>query len=76
MADSESYYRTEARRCRAMARAAKTGATARRWAELADEYEQLAVVLERGGRRPANRLPRQQPQVVQQPQAKLRSDKP
>ena len=76
MADSDSYYRAEARRCRAMARAAKIGATSRRWAELADEYEQLAVALERSGRASAQRVPKQQPQAVQQPQAKLRSDKP
>ena len=43
MADSESYYREEARRCRVMARTAKTDAAAWRWAEIADEYEQLAV---------------------------------
>ena len=44
------HYRNEARRCRAMARAAKTVLVARRWHELADEYEQLAVSLERNGR--------------------------
>jgi hypothetical protein len=76
MADSNSYYREEARRCRMMARAAKTRTAAARWAELADEYEQLAVALERGGRPPAHRTSRQQPQPVQQQQSKLRSDKP
>jgi hypothetical protein len=81
MADSASYYRDEARRCRMMARTAKTGATSRRWAELADEYEQLAVARERGGRPPARGSARSQPQPVQQQpvqqqQSKLRPDEP
>jgi len=77
MSESESYYREEARRCRMMARTAKTRTAAGRWAELADEYEQLAVALRRSGRPPAlHRALRQQPQAVQQQQSKLRSNKP
>ena len=57
-----------------MARAAKTVAVARRWHELADEYELLAVALERSGR-PA-RLPAPiQMQPMQQQQAKAKDPK-
>ena len=63
------HYRHEARRCRAMARAAKTVTIARRWHELADEYELLAVALERGGRAAAPPAPPQM-QPMQQQQSK------
>ena len=76
MADNEPHYREEARRCRMMARAAKTIAAARRWAELADEYEQLAVALERSGRLGVRRILPRQPQPVQQQQGKLKPNKP
>ena len=67
-----AYYRDEARRCRKMATAAKTIEARRRWAELADEYEQLAASLERAGRMTAKPMPmRQQP--VQQQQGKQKT---
>jgi hypothetical protein len=73
VADQAAYYRGEARRCRAMMRTAKTVAGFRRWAELADEYDQLAVALERSGRSQVQHMPMQQPQPVQQQQAKQKS---
>jgi hypothetical protein len=75
MADNAAYYRGEARRCRAraMMRPARTVAASRRWAELADEYDQLAVALERSGRPHVHHIPMQQPQPVQQQQAKQKS---
>ena len=45
MADA-AYYRDEARRCRQMAQSARTVAASRRWADLADDYEQLAFLRE------------------------------
>ena len=66
-----TYYREEARRCRRMAAAAKTVPASRRWAELADEYDQLAVAPERSDR-PAKRFPMQQ-QPVQQQQSKQKA---
>ena len=41
-------YRDEARYCRLMARTT-TAESSRRWSEMADEYEQLAVPFERAG---------------------------
>jgi hypothetical protein len=76
MTDNGADYRGEARRCRMMARTAKTAATAWRWAELADEYEQLAVAVERSGRLGARRTPPQQPQAAQQQQGRLKPNKP
>ena len=73
MANDAAYYRDEARRCRKMARAAKSIVASRRWAELADEYDQLAVSLERGGRPAVRHFPTQQPQPVQQQQSKQKS---
>jgi len=60
-----AYYRSEARRCRQMAGTARTVTTSRRWAELADDYEQLAASLERRGRTRMRHLPMRQ-QVQQQ----------
>jgi hypothetical protein len=59
-----------------MARAAKAVAVARRWHELADEYELLAVTLERAGRTPAPgaHTPMQM-QPVQQQQSKAKDPK-
>lgn len=66
MLDSE-YFRDEARRCRELARTAKMIDTARRWVELADEYDQLAVSLERRSNPPPlQRAPMQQQPVQQQ----------
>ena len=66
------HYRGEARRCRAMARAAMTMQIARRWHELADEYELLAVALERGGRPPVAHAPMEmQPMQQQRSEAKV-----
>ena len=67
-------YRDEARRCRAMARAAKTVQIARRWHELADEYELLAVAPERSGRPPVAHAPMQM-QPMQQQQSKAKDAK-
>ena len=54
------YYRAEARRCRGMARNTRsTIEAARRWTELADEYEELAARLERGGRFTISHVPTQ-----------------
>jgi hypothetical protein len=74
MADSE-YYRTEARRCRRLAGDARTIETARRWFDLADEYDQLAVSLERGGVPPSQGVPMQQQPMQQQQQQKIEDDK-
>jgi hypothetical protein len=68
------HYRNEARRCRAMARTAKTVAVARRWHELADEYEMLAVTLERSGRPPGVHTAMQM-QPMQQQQGKAKDAK-
>jgi len=57
-----------------MARTAKTVEVARRWHELADEYEQLAVALERNGRPPVPHTPTQQ-QPMQQQQSKAKDAK-
>ena len=65
-----AYYRSESRRCRRMASTAKTIMAARRWIELADEYDQLAVSLERG-HRPALYVPIQQP--IQQQQSRQKA---
>ena len=66
-----AYYRDEARRLRALARARRNRntASATRWSELADEYEQLAASLERSSSSRIHRMPMpQQPQIVQQQQ--------
>jgi hypothetical protein len=68
------HYRNEARRCRAMARVAKTVEVARRWHELADEYELLAVALERSGRPSGLHAPMQM-QPMQQQQSKAKDPK-
>ena len=57
-----------------MARAARTVQIARRWHELADEYEMLAVALERSGRTPAAHTPMQM-QPMQQQQSKAKDAK-
>jgi hypothetical protein len=57
-----------------MARTAKTVEVARRWHELADEDEQLAVALERSGRPPVPHTPTQQ-QPMQQQQSKAKDAK-
>ena len=73
MPDSE-HYRAEARRCRRLAGDARTIETARRWFELADEYDQLAVFLERTG---ASAPPVQRTAMQQQPmlQQQIEDDK-
>jgi hypothetical protein len=57
-----------------MARAAKTVAIARRWHELADEYELLAATLERSGRPRGLHAPMQM-QPMQQQQSKAKDPK-
>jgi hypothetical protein len=57
-----------------MARAARTVQIARRWHELADEYELLAVALERSGRTPVPHTPMQM-QPMQQQQSKAKDAK-
>jgi hypothetical protein len=63
------YYREEARRCRKLAAGALNLESARRWFELADEYDQLAVSLERRGSPPPVQSVRMQ-QPVQEQQRK------
>ena len=70
MRDS-TYYRNEARRCRQLARIAKTIDAARRWTEIADDYDQLAISLERSGRPIVQRVPMQQ-QPAQHQQAEIK----
>ncbi len=62
------YYRSEAERCRKRAADEPTSESARRWLQLAAEYEQLADALEAQdeGAQPRVRQPPMQQQPMQQ----------
>ena len=63
------YYRSEAERCRKRAADDPTSESAKRWLQLAAEYEQLADALESQDESAPQRSPMQQ-QSMQQQQSK------
>jgi hypothetical protein len=65
------FYRAEAARCRRLAEQGADRAARRRWQQLADEYDQLAVAMEPP---PVVRMPMQQ-QPMQQQQKKSEDEK-
>jgi hypothetical protein len=66
MTESEfELYRGEAHRCRMMARTSTTDESSRRWLELADGYDQVAISIERTGReKTVGRAPMQPVQAI------------
>jgi hypothetical protein len=68
-----AYYREEANRCRKLAAASPDSEAAKRWRQLAQDYDQLAEALElgaAGGRAAFQRVPMQQQEIQQQQQKK------
>ena len=64
------YYRSEAKRCRKRAADDPTSEAARRWLQLAAEYDQLADALESDGTEPRAQQSPMQQQPMQQQQSK------
>jgi hypothetical protein len=74
---SVAYYRAEAERCRALARATHDPAAATRWTRIANDYENLAISLEAAPEAAlptAVHVPMQQQPVQQQQQKKAEPD--
>ena len=68
------YYRSEAERCRKRAADDPASEAARRWLQLAAEYDQLADALESDGTEPrAQQSPMQQQPMQQQPMQQQQS---
>ena len=70
---SAGYYREEANRCRKLAAASPDSDAAKRWRQLATEYDDLAEALEASDRLQLQRGPMQQ-QPMQQQQQKTAED--
>ena len=64
---SADYYREEANRCRKLAAASPDSDAAKRWRQLATEYDDLAEALEASDRLIVQRDPMQQQPMQQQP---------
>jgi hypothetical protein len=72
--DSIAYYREEGRRCRKFAAADPLSTTAKRWLQLAEEYDQLAESVERSSGYATPMGLATQPQPVQMRHSKTRRD--
>ena len=72
---SAGYYREEADRCRKLAAASPDSDAAKRWRQLAAEYDDLAEALEASDRMHMQRAPMQQQPMQQQQQKKAGDEK-